>query len=49
MGDPFVRGREMKGVSHADYVKRELAEVEAIGLAFGWDKVTGLSVRGRNC
>ena len=29
--------------------KRELAGVEALGAAFGWDMIYGLKVFGKNC
>jgi hypothetical protein len=30
-------------------LKQEVADVEAAGTAFGWEKITTLRIRGKNC
>eukprot|EP00798_Chlamydomonas_sp_ICE-L_P005671 gene5672-biopygen614 len=48
LADPFMRMKDMKGISHAEFVKKELDDVEALGNAYGWHNITDICVKGYN-
>ena len=49
LADPFMRMKDMKGISHAEFVEKELDDVEALGNAYGWHNITDICVKGYNC